>query len=159
MTTVSDPVAGYTGFAAALREAGVACDAHRVEAYLAAVAEIDVAEPTQLYWAGRLTLCSSPDDLPCYEEAFSQWFAIETTTPKRAKAAAPKRARIAPLGQAEGGDADGGDGPDQLKVAASSQEVLRHRDLAELTTAEREHLRELLATLKPVPPQIGRAHV
>lgn len=153
MTTVSDPVAGYVGFAAALREAGVACDAHRVQAYLTAVAEIDVAEPTQLYWAGRLTLCSSPDDLPCYEEAFSQWFSIETTTPRRAKAAAPKKARIAPLAAAEGADGEGGEGHDQLKVAASAHEVLRHRDLAELTTAEREHLRELLATLKPVLPK------
>ncbi|MER6793485.1 hypothetical protein ABT262_16250, partial [Amycolatopsis mediterranei] len=94
MTTAADPVAGYAGFAAALREAGVACDAHRVQAYLTAVAEIDVAEPTRLYWAGRLTLCSSPDDLPCYEEAFSQWFSIETSTPKRATSAAPKKARI-----------------------------------------------------------------
>jgi len=153
MTTVSDPVAGYAGFAAALREAGVACDAHRVQAYLTAVAEIDVAEPTQLYWAGRLTLCSSPDDLPCYEEAFSQWFSIETTTPKRATSAAPKKARIAPLAAAEGADAEGGEGADQLKVAASAHEVLRHRDLAELTTAEREHLRELLATLKPTLPR------
>jgi len=153
MTTAADPVAGYAGFAAALREAGVACDAHRVQAYLTAVAEIDVAEPTRLYWAGRLTLCSSPDDLPCYEEAFSQWFSIETTTPKRATSAAPKKARIAPLAAAEGADAEGGEGADQLKVAASAHEVLRHRDLAELTTAEREHLRELLATLKPVLPR------
>ncbi|MGK3204938.1 vWA domain-containing protein [Amycolatopsis sp. MEPSY49] len=153
MTAAADPVAGYAGFAAALREAGVACDARRVQAYLAAVAEVDVAEPTQLYWAGRLTLCSSPDDLPCYEEAFSQWFAIEPTTPQRAKAAAPKQARIAPLVDADGGQTTSEDAPDQLKVAASAQEVLRHRDLAALTTAEREHLRELLATLKPVPPK------
>jgi uncharacterized protein with von Willebrand factor type A (vWA) domain len=153
VTTAADPVAGYAGFAAALREAGVACDAHRVQAYLTAVAEIDVAEPTQLYWAGRLTLCSSPDDLPYYEEAFSQWFSIETSTPKRATSAAPKKARIAPLAAAEGADAEGGEGSDQLKVAASAQEVLRHRDLAELTTAEREHLRELLATLKPALPR------
>src|SRR2546423_10149672 len=125
MTTAADPVAGYAGFAAALRDAGVACDARRVQAYLAAVAEIDVAEPTQLYWAGRLTLCSSPDDLPCYEEAFSQWFSIEPAPPQRAKAAAPKQARIAPLVDAEGANADGGDGPEQLNVAASGQEVPR----------------------------------
>src|SRR5947199_10480573 len=61
---MTDPVPGYAGFAAALREAGVPCDGHRVQAYLAAVGEVDIAEPTQLYWAGRLTLCSSPDDLP-----------------------------------------------------------------------------------------------
>ena len=37
MTPAADPVAGYAGFAAALREAGVACDARRVQAYLAAM--------------------------------------------------------------------------------------------------------------------------
>src|SRR3954463_15398086 len=104
MTTAADPVAGYAGFAAALREAGVACDAHRVQAYLAAVAEVDVAEPTQLYWAGRLTLCSSPDDLPCYEEAFSQWFSLEPPGPRRTTSPAPKQARIAPLVDTAGGD-------------------------------------------------------
>jgi uncharacterized protein with von Willebrand factor type A (vWA) domain len=153
MTTVSDPVAGFAGFAAALREAGVACDAHRVQAYLGAVAEIDVAEPTQLYWAGRLTLCSSPDDLRCYEAAFGQWFSLDPPGSRRTQAAAPKQARIAPLVDAGGGDADGGEGQDQLQVAASSHEVLRHRDLAALTTAEREHLRTLLATLRPRPPR------
>ena len=98
MTTAADPVAGYAGFAAALRDAGVSCDAHRVQAYLAAVAEIDVSEPTQLYWAGRLTLCSSPDDLPCYEEAFSQWFFDRNQRPaacegRRAEAGSDRAAR------------------------------------------------------------------
>jgi uncharacterized protein with von Willebrand factor type A (vWA) domain len=153
MTTVSDPVAGYAGFAAALRAAGVACDAHRVQAYLGAVAEIDVAEPTQLYWAGRLALCSSPDDLARYEAAFSQWFSLEPPGPRRTRSAAPKQARIAPLVDAGGEDGEGGAGPDRLKVAASAQEVLRHRDLAALTTAEREHLRELLSTLRPQLPR------
>src|SRR5690606_25759503 len=35
--------------------------------------------------------------------------------------------------------------------AASEAEVLRERDLAELTSAERRHLRELMAKLRPVP--------
>ena len=150
---MTDPVPGYAGFAAALREAGVPCDGHRVQAYLAAVGEVDIAEPTQLYWAGRLTLCSSPDDLPRYEEAFSQWFSIEPPLRPRMRSPAPKQARIAPLTETTSGDSETSEGADQLKVAASSAEVLRHRDLAELTKAEREHLRELLATLRLTPPK------
>ncbi|MEV6901921.1 VWA domain-containing protein [Amycolatopsis sp. NPDC051372] len=152
-TEVADPLAGFAGFAAALREAGVACDARRVQAYLAAVAEVDIAEPTQLYWAGRLTLCSDPDDLPRYEEAFARWFDGDETRRGTQAAPAQKRARIAPLTSDTGGSGESEEEPDSLKVAASEHEVLRHRDLAELTKAEREHLRELLATLKPVPPQ------
>jgi uncharacterized protein with von Willebrand factor type A (vWA) domain len=41
---------------------------------------------------------------------------------------------------------------DPLRTAASATEVLRRRDLAELTTAEREHLRAVLADLRPQPP-------
>jgi uncharacterized protein with von Willebrand factor type A (vWA) domain len=37
-------------------------------------------------------------------------------------------------------------------VAASDTEILRHRDIAELSPAEREHLRELIATLRLDPP-------
>ena len=152
-TEVADPLAGYAGFAAALREAGVACDARRVQAYLAAIAKVDVARPTQLYWVGRLTLCSDPDDLPRYEEAFARWF--EGDDSPRAASGTPvrKQARIAPLAVA-GGDGDSAEeSHDTLRVAASDHEVLRHRDLAELTKAERAHLRELLATLRPVLPK------
>ncbi|MFD9893115.1 VWA domain-containing protein [Amycolatopsis sp. NPDC059027] len=149
---VSDPVPGLAGFAAALREAGVACDARRVQAYLTAVSQIDVAEPAQLYWAGRLTLCSDPDDLPRYEEAFARWFALDAPPQGRSRTQMPPRTTIAPLTTDPGGGSGSGEGRDELRVAASSQEILRHRDLAELTTAEREHLRELLATLRPVLP-------
>ncbi|RSN65047.1 hypothetical protein DMH01_01195 [Amycolatopsis sp. WAC 04182] len=146
-----DPLAGFVGFAEALREAGLPCDAHRVRAYLEAVGEIDLADPDQLYWAGRLTLCADPDDLPRYDAAFDGWFTEkETGSRRRGREAAPKRARIATLAQA--GHGESGADPDELRVAASEEEILRHRDLAELSVAERAHLRELLAKLRPALP-------
>ncbi|WP_340687264.1 VWA domain-containing protein [Amycolatopsis coloradensis] len=148
---MSDPLAGFVGFAEALREAGLPCDAHRVRAYLEAVGEIDLADPDQLYWAGRLTLCADPDDLPRYDAAFDGWFAEkETGSRRRGREAAPKRARIATLAQA--GQGESAADPDELRVAASEEEVLRHRDLAGLSVAERAHLRELLAKLRPALP-------
>ncbi|EFL05813.1 VWA containing CoxE family protein [Streptomyces sp. AA4] len=152
-TEVADPLAGYAGFAAALREAGVACDARRVQAYLSAVAQVDVARPTQLYWVGRLTLCSDPDDLPRYEEAFARWFEGDDSPKATSGTPARKQARIAPLVAAAGDGDSTQESHDTLRVAASEHEVLRHRDLAELTKAERAHLRELLATLRPVLPR------
>ncbi|MEC3976282.1 vWA domain-containing protein [Amycolatopsis sp. H20-H5] len=147
-----DPVAGFVGFAMALREAGLPCDAHRVQAYLAAVEEIDVGQPVQLYWAGRLTLCSDPDDLQRYEEAFAQWFDVEPPRAGRTGAPRQKRARIAALAGGSGEDGRSSAEPEQLKAAASENEILRQRDLAGLTVAERAHLRELLATLRPELP-------
>ncbi|WP_409490196.1 vWA domain-containing protein [Amycolatopsis sp. cmx-11-12] len=149
---MSDPLAGFVGFAEALREAGLPCDAHRIQAYLSAVGEVDLADPEQLYWAGRLTLCADPDDLPHYDTAFDSWFTEAETGPRRrGREAPPKRARIAALAQAPAQGESGAE-PDQLRVAASEDEILRHRDLAELTVAERAHLRELLAKLRPALP-------
>lgn len=149
-----DPVTGLVGFAAALRAAGLPCDAHRVQAYLGAVREVDLTEPSQLYWAGRLTLCAEPDDLPRYDDAFAAWFSA--APPRRARPAPdrlPKPATMAALTEVTAGD-EGTDRPetDELRVAASSREVLRHRDISSLTAAEREHLRLLFATLRLDPP-------
>lgn len=146
-----DPLTGLVGFAAALREAGVRCDAHRVQAYLDAVERVDVADPRQLYWAGRLALCSEPDDLPRYDEAFAAWFRDEPPVRQRNALPVPTQPRIAALVTQPAGAGEGSGTDERLSVAASDAEVLRHRDLAELTKAERRHLRELLDTLRPVP--------
>ncbi|MDQ3885528.1 MAG: VWA domain-containing protein [Actinomycetota bacterium] len=151
---MSDSLVGLVGFARMLREAGLACDPHRVQAYLAAVDEIDVASPVQLYWAGRVTLCADPDDLPRYDAAFMAWF---RDPPRRAQPpggapVAARSARLAALTPPEAGRGSGDDVPD-LHAAASATELLRQRDMSELSEAEREHLRSLLALLRPDPPQ------
>ena len=66
--TVSDPLPGLVGFATALREAGLPAGPQRVQAYLDAVERVDLTDTGQLYWAGRLTLCADPDDLPRYDD-------------------------------------------------------------------------------------------
>ena len=149
---MTDPLAGLVGFATALREAGVPAGPQRVQAYLDAVGRVDLADVGQLYWAGRVTLCADPDDLPRYDDAFAQWFAAEPPAAGAVTVRKPQQARMAAMSSkpAPGGESDSS--PDQLKVAASDSELLRQRDLAELTAAERRHLRELLAVLRPVPP-------
>ena len=60
------------GFARTLRHAGVrrlpgpgGGDARARSAHL------DVLDPADVYWAGRLTLCGGPDDLDRYDAAFA----------------------------------------------------------------------------------------
>jgi uncharacterized protein with von Willebrand factor type A (vWA) domain len=144
-----DALPGLVGFASAVREAGVACGPGQVRAYLDAVAAIDIAEVTQLYWAGRLTLCGEPDDLPRYDDAFHAWFGGATPRPaNRVRKAAAQRGYVSSLG-------DLGSGADSVRDAdrtASDTEILRHRDISGLTAAERAHLRDLIALLRPDPP-------
>ncbi|MGQ0839342.1 vWA domain-containing protein [Actinokineospora sp.] len=149
-----DPLPGLVGFAVALREAGVACGPDRVQAYLAAVADLDPAETTQLYWAGRLTLCSEPDDLPRYDNAFQAWFIGDALyTPRPGKDHRPRRGGVAALSLAPelGGESDS-EVP-HVDRTASDTELLRHRDISGLSAAERAHLREMIALLRPDPPQ------
>jgi hypothetical protein len=148
-----DVVDTVLGFARTLRHAGVTASPDRVEAMLAALGSLDVLDPGDVYWAGRLTLCGGPDDLDRYDAAFAAYFAGEVPRANRTPPALPpKLATTAPLDADSGeGQDDDGETPD-LATRASADEVLRHRDVAELSVAEREHLRRLFALLVPATP-------
>ncbi|WP_246063192.1 vWA domain-containing protein [Blastococcus colisei] len=140
------------GFARTLRHAGVPASPDRVEAMLVALGSLDVLEPGAVYWAGRLTLCAGPDDLDRYDAAFAVYFSGERPrAPRTVGKPEVRLAASAPLEQGTGDGDDETDAPD-LAVQASADEVLRHRDVAELTPAEREHLRRLFALLAPATP-------
>lgn len=144
-------LAGLVGFARGLRHSGMTCGPDRVQAFLAAVEEVGVEDREGVYWAGRLTLCSDPDDLARFDAAFECWFGDAELPKPAAPVPVPRPARIAALSQPDE-DADEEAESDPLSVAASREEVLRQRDVSELGEQEREHLRRLLATLRPDPP-------
>ena len=150
----ADPITGLVGFTAVLRGAGVPVTTDRVAAFLAALDELDVTSRWQTYWAGRLTLCADPDDLHRYDQAFEEWFAERrgghTKITDERKPPPPKLASLDPSAGQDG--EDGGDDATTIRARASGAETLRHHDLADLTAAEREHLRKLLALLRPDPP-------
>ncbi len=107
------------GFTRVLRAAGLRCGPDRVQAFLRAT------EHVGLYWAGRLTLCADPDDLPRYDAAYRAYFG---GTPPRPRTTADL-------------------GPFTVGVAASDVEVLKHKDISEFDAAP------LIARLKPLPPR------
>ncbi len=146
-----DVVATVLGFARTLRVAGVTASPDRVEAMLEAIGALDVLDPTSVYWAGRLTLCSGPDDLERYDAAFAAYFAGEA--PRMRSAPADQRQVVALSAPLETGTGEGeDDAPSDVAGQASADEVLRHRDVAELTLTEREELRRLFALLRPATP-------
>jgi hypothetical protein len=146
-----DVVDTVLGFARTLRHAGVTASPDRVEAMLAALGSLDVLDPTDVYWAGRLTLCGSPDDLDRYDAAFAAYFAGEAPrAPRPSARTQPQPAITAPLEPGSGQDDD--TDISDLATQASADEVLRHRDVAEMSLAERDHLRRLFALLRPATP-------
>jgi uncharacterized protein with von Willebrand factor type A (vWA) domain len=140
---------GVAGFAHALAVAGLPAVSGALDTYTRALREVDVSDPRQVYWAGRATLCRTPDDIPRYDLVFENWFGgtVPSRTPQQAQQ--PRRSRIAALDAAAATDILG-DAP-QLRVAADDTEILRHRDIADLSAAERAHLAELIAALNPRP--------
>jgi uncharacterized protein len=155
ISTSEDPVPALVGFTVVLRNAGLAITTDRVAAFLSALDALDVTDQTQTYWAGRLTLCCDPDDLPRYDQAFADWFTPSQGGRTQVRdERPPPPPRLAALTTAD--DSDGDDTDDesssQIHARASGTEILRHRDLGELTPAEREHLNRLLALLRPELP-------
>jgi uncharacterized protein len=145
------------GFARALRAAGVGVTADRERTFLLAVATVGVGERSHVYWAGRATLTSTPADFAAYDEVFERWFGGEVIRPgQRVDVMRPPVVQ-APLDSGEGG---GGDDAETVQAKASAQEVLRHRDVASLTSADRAAATRVFASLQPRCPQRrARRHV
>ena len=140
------------GFSRALRSAGLAVTQDRTQTYLRAVACLGLGDRRATYWAGRATLCSGPEDIAAYDKVFSEWF-LECEQPGSAH---PQSSTVLPNWRASAGDGSA-DGPrandEQLSGGASDAEVLRQRDIATLSAAERDALASLLNRLKPIPPR------
>lgn len=156
---MSDPATTHSaeevllGFARACRAAGLPVTADRERTFLVACVAVGLADPTGVHVAGRATLCASPQDLDRYDAVYAAWFAGPTPSGGRSPRAAPAVAP-APLTEREG---DGPGGPDDedpsvVRAAASATEMLRHRDIAELSAADKRRLAALFGALHPIPP-------
>jgi uncharacterized protein with von Willebrand factor type A (vWA) domain len=155
-TAEPDLVVAMTGFAYALREAGVAADRVRLGTSLTALAHIDPLDATQVYWAARLSLCSEPDDLPRFEALFDLWF--RARMPPSPGLPSPGLPRLAAPSALRGSSTSQGalEQPGDEQVVATSAdgtEVLRRRDVATMTVAERHEINRMIALLSP---RVGR---
>ena len=155
MTAAPDIVGTLVGFARTLRGSGVDAGPERVQAMVGALAELDAASRSDMYWAGRLTLCADVDDLPRYDRAFAAWFGGEEPPRLRPRTVVRVPREVAMPAPSTGGAEDPAES--SKAATASDQEVLRHRDVARLTGPEREELRRLLALLRgPAPTRVSR---
>ncbi len=152
-------VGSLVGFARTLRSGGVDASPDRLQAMVLALSvaspHFDASRSRDVYWAGRLTLCSGPDDLPRYDRAFAAWFGGDELPMLRSELAVRVPREVA-LPSDPGGT--GETGPDPVRTAtASDTEVLRNRDVARLTGRERAELRRMIAMLDaPAPVRPSR---
>ncbi|MFL6002216.1 MAG: vWA domain-containing protein [Nocardioides sp.] len=157
MTPTAVPTVGrgadeiFLGFTRALRAAGVPVTQDRAHGFLAAVAVLGADDQRTTYTAGRATLCAGPDDLTRYDQVFEAYFNARDGLPRSrpATATAPSFSSFPDVeGTGEGDPAD-----EAVRAMASATEVLRHRDVADLSPGERQRLSGMFATLRLRPPQ------
>ncbi|MFI6522546.1 VWA domain-containing protein [Spirillospora sp. NPDC050679] len=140
-----DAAATVVGFARTLRAAGGTADPERVRTMVRALDHLDVLDPVDVYWAGRLTLCAGPDDLARYDRCFAAYFSGAAPRPGR-RVPPPAAARRVAVPQPR--DPGGREGDEDARLAtASGAEVLRTRDVSRLTAAERAEVNRLIALL------------
>ncbi len=139
-------VDSVVGLARTLRAAGVDATPDRVHATVAALALLDPARRDDVYWAGRLTMCAGADDIERYDRVFAAYFGDRPASLVRRPAAPATRLRLVPAADAvpPGGAEDSGDAA-PASALASTTEVLRHRDIASLSPADRDALARILA--------------
>ncbi|MBI2684514.1 MAG: VWA domain-containing protein [Actinobacteria bacterium] len=140
-------VAQLTAFCRLLRDTGVPVGTDR------AIAFCEAAEATpgaDLYWAGRATLVSRPDEIAPYNRVFATFFGMARSQP-------PERRHSLQVSGVPGGPDPGTDQSSALTelpdaALASVAERLRHRSFARMSAAELRQVARLMARLRLAAP-------
>lgn len=154
MTGSETALRSLVGFAWLLRGTGIAAGSERVQAMVRAVSELDPPSMADVYWAGRICLCSSQEDLPIYDRAFALWFGGELLPFQRVVDLAETVDDV--TGPGEVVETQQAHDDRSSTASASDREALRTKDIALMDDMERAQLRAMLAMLTLPPPQ--RSH-
>jgi uncharacterized protein with von Willebrand factor type A (vWA) domain len=143
------PTAAVVAFARDLRAAGLAIPVGSTSVFVDAVVAVGGTDADAVYWAGRATLVTRPEDIAIYDQIFARFW--------RGVVAEPAMARVETVTlliddagdepAADELDADPIDGP-TLTVRFSASEVLRHKDFAAYSPSELAEAQRLMAELR-----------
>ena len=129
---MTDPLTPLAGFGRALRAEGLRVGTGRIAEFCRAAALVDLDD---LYWAGRATLISRPEDMCVYDRVFRNFFGRPEARPAPP---APRRIRI--------------EVEDDVGLA-STAELLRRKSFARCTPDELAQLAGLMAQIGLAVPR------
>ncbi|HVM67381.1 MAG TPA: VWA domain-containing protein [Acidimicrobiales bacterium] len=151
-TALADPLRLPVAFAHVLRRWGLAVPVGRLPLFAAALGSVGVSSRSAVYWAGRATLVTRPEDIGAYDGAFAQFWEGGPPPTTRLAVATPV------IVEAPDQDGDGptqGDDPDRTErnevVRYSAVETLRDKDFAAYSDEDFEAARRLMAALRLRP--------
>ncbi len=154
---------GLVGFARALRRAGVAVPVGSTVVFVEAVATLGAVERSGVYWAGRATLVTRPEDIVVFDRVFASFWQLEAPS-------GPSEVHQSVTLMIDDDDIDDDeldreppedDEPDRkvLTVRFSPHEVLRDKDFALYTADELDEAHRLMADVHLVGAlRQGRRH-
>lgn len=139
--------------AASMRAGGARVGVDELLGAHRALAAVDPADRSAAYFALRAALCSKRDDLAAFDAAFAEWFIPLPEQPAPPElldgVASLVLPRVAVPGKAIGSlDAD----VDVVPAAWSEAELLRDKDFADYTDAERRLARRLIRRIAGAAP-------
>ncbi len=144
------------GLVQVLRGAGLVVPTGALVEFTRALLLLGLADPAAIYFAGRATLLTRPEQLALYDRCFAAFFTSRSPGPaqlgaeERAGSASPPATRRPPTRRAPRS------APGSL---ATQREILRQRDFATLSAEEREEAVALLAELRFTPRErVTRRH-
>jgi uncharacterized protein with von Willebrand factor type A (vWA) domain len=127
-----------------------------------AAAALDAFDPEEVRLAARATLVSRPEDFPQLDEAFERYFGRGVVEPEpeardarpqhRGAEGAGSQAPSPSAGWSTVGLEEDTEGETAVRVVASAAEVVRTKDFAEMTEAERRDALALVRRLAPAIP-------
>jgi uncharacterized protein with von Willebrand factor type A (vWA) domain len=145
-----DLASALTGFAGALRLAGVPANTARVTTSSDALTAFPKVGADQLYWATRLSFCAQRADIPVFDSVFRTWFGLVPADESGLRAEAAQAAA------AEEEQEPATDSPEEESsvsaAAAGAAEALWTRDIGKLTPRERAEVNRLITRLAVLSP-------
>ncbi len=141
-------------FARVLRGVGLAVPIGAVLTFVDALGSTGMERATDVYWAGRATLVSRPEDISLFDQAFAVfWFGARSATD--APATVRQTVTIAVDDDEATGDDQSGagsDGEPTLVLRFSAAEALRERDFAGYDDNELRLAQQLMERLRFAGP-------
>jgi uncharacterized protein len=169
MGVEADALERLIGFGRELRRRGLNVGTGRIVTFCRSAAALGALDRTGLYWAGRSSLISRPEDTQAFDATFDEWFRegirveldLGTHVPgaglerdlDELKSLTVEEDRVVAKEWHALDESDEPEGEAAIRIVASAVELLREKSFADLTEEERVRVAGVIRRLAVVVPR------
>jgi uncharacterized protein len=169
MGVEADALERLIGFGRELRRRGLNVGTGRIVTFCRSAAALGALDRTGLYWAGRSSLISRPEDAQAFDATFDEWFRdgirveldLGTHVPgaglerdlDELKSLTVEEDRVVAKEWRALDESDEPEGEAAIRIVASAVELLREKSFADLTEEERVRVARVIRRLAVAVPR------